>query len=197
FQEIEVNKETGDVYFTNPQRASKFLAARAFMFENMYVHPLTQGRDMLLAKTLEKFYSPGEGKAPLSPNRLRAATDDGLLFFLQERLNYDRVYKLYLDLYGWTPRHYEKFDNQERANERAQELKNNSDYVVVGIREIKGFNPATNHKVLGEWGRIYEFRDYYPDYAAQIEQAAESTKGFFVYYDDPDDVNPLVARLVA
>ena len=167
------------------------------MFENMYVHPLTQGRDMLLAKTLEKFYSPGEGKAPLSPNRLRAATDDGLLFFLQERLNYDRVYKLYLDLYGWTPRHYEKFDNQERANERAQELKNNSDYVVVGIREIKGFNPATNHKVLGEWGRIYEFRDYYPDYAAQIEQAAESTKGFFVYYDDPDDVNPLVARLVA
>ncbi len=197
FQEVEVNKETGDVYFTNPNRAGIFLAARAFMFENMYVHPLTQGRDMLLAKTLERFYSPREGEAPLSPKKLRTATDDGLLYFLQENLSYDRSHELYLDLYGWTPQHYEKFDSSEEANKRAQELKNNSDCVVVGVCEIKEFNPATDHKVLGEWGRIYQFRDYYPEKAAQIEEAAERTKGFFVYYDDSKDVNPLVARLSA
>lgn len=179
YKDVKIS-ENQEVYFADPIKLHQFLYIRALLHQKVYMHPINQGRDFLVASQIQPFYENNNQPDILNPNRLRQMNDDDLLYYLADQKNLQRFdLEIYLD--GWCPEHYEKFTSRELAQERL-DLLNSSNIKTMGIKECKGFNSSTKYKVKDRNGNLVTYHDYNPQGAAVIEKIAEETKGFFVYY---------------
>lgn len=190
YKDVAIDQRKQEVFFTNPKNLGTFLMLRAHLFQSLYMHPTSQGRDFLVSKLIKTLYSKNRD-SDITPEKLRNMTDMDLRKILADH------YKVYfyseLDvlprLINWYPE-YEKFDTQEKAETREKQLKIKKDLTIIGVKECQGFDPGTSYKVV-EGNRYVKFRDYDPTVTGRIERIARETKGFFVFYVDASEDTPI------
>ena len=142
---------------------------------------------MFIGKLLEPLYSRTD-KNKLSPFHLRTMNDHDLLNAIgNEYFPSKRIESYFPDLVNWFPQ-YERFDSEELAEKRRQELSQDENIAVIGIEESFGFDPATTYKVADGY-KYVEFREFNPTGARQIEAIAKSTKGIFLFWADVSEDN--------
>lgn len=199
YKEVGVDAKKEEVFFNNPERLALFLLLRAHLFKALYLNPISQGRDMVVAKLIYPLYARKD-KSKLTPEKLRNITDSELIAELAEAYSASvpRKDMFYHTLVNWYPQ-YEKVEDRDKAKMRVFELSKRKNIAVIGAKECKGFDPATTYKVVDQKGKIVSFRECYPEKALQIERIAESTKGIFVFYTDlakDFPINPLLKALL-
>ena len=189
FQDVGVDQRNGHVFFNNPDRLEEFLLLRALLHQKLYLHPISQGRDMFIGKLLEPLYSRTDPDK-LTPFHLRIMNDQDLLRAIgNEYFPSKDIESYFPDLVNWYPQ-YERFDSEEQAEKRRQELSQDENIAVIGIKESFGFDSATSYKVLDPRGKIVEFREYNPIAARNIEAMADETKGVLLFYADVSEDSP-------
>ncbi len=189
YQEVGIDEKKQEVFFNNPQALATFLLLRAHLHQNLYLYPTNQGRDLFITQLIKPFYSR-DGNSELNPQNLRQMDDftlmNSLFHHYKSLLSHDEF--AYSDLVNWHPE-FERFDTVEDARKREEELRKNENIAVVGIKECKGFDPATSYKVANGY-KYVEFRDFDPHASRQIEAIAESTKGIFLFWADVSEDSP-------
>lgn len=190
YKDVIVNKESGEVYFSDAAQLSFFLFYRAALFRGLYKHPLNIGRETAFVETLRPFYTTDEEQARqkehlLSPSKLRSMTD----YELEDHVrNYgskaQREMYLNLRFLHWVPS-FEKFETIEQAKQREQEIAGDG-VRIIGIREIAGFNPSTDFKVMNRKGKIVVFRDAVPPAAAHIDKEVGKVRGVYLFYSNSE-----------
>lgn len=181
YQDVMVDQ--GTVYFKNPSRLYDFLLLRCLLHRDVYLHPINQGRDMLIAETIKPFYSTTNSDSDfLNPRKLRSMTDWNLTEFLAKKNDADPINQ-FSYLSSWYPQHYEKFSDLNSAESRSEELARNGKN-IFGIKECHGFKPGLKYKVLNSKNEILTFADFDPQKSQTLQTIADSTKGFYLYYQD-------------
>lgn len=180
----EVAIEDDQVFFTNPQRLQRFLYLRALLHDRLYQQPQSQGRDLAVARLIQPFYSTDTKKEnKLTPQILRVMTDYDLLRFLLYK--YDLDEKSYLrfsmDFARFRPEVTGEFATYEDALMAEQRLRQDPEKVVIGIRERKGFNPATSWKVRDHDGQLVSLHDFDPEGSHVIEDIATRPPVYYLY----------------
>ncbi len=193
-----VDEKNQRVFFTDPEYLKSFLTLRALMHQNLYLHPVSQGRDLLVKRLMEDMYSsnPEDGK-PLNPQKLRKMSD----FDLQaEMFSFHLPYhkRFYSDFRGffsgiirWFP-DYQRFKTEEDARKHASMLERMQDTVVFGPKRIRGFDTGMSYLVYdNETRRYLPFKEYNPLEARRIQQISDSVEGWFVFYKDVNEDSPV------
>lgn len=181
---ISTNKE---LYFEDSEKLGEFLKIRALLHKYLYSNPVCQEKDIRLANFVSQFYSSSEeNEAKLTPSKLRRMSDGELFDWIAkasktEGIDSSFIFRLFFG--ARADSRYEKFESLEDAKLRAKEIKDNPDLQFLGLRYWKGFNPGTDYKVLNEKGEIVQFKDVCPQTAAGIQEAANSTKGAYLFYN--------------
>lgn len=196
YRDVVVDWNTEDIYFTNPERLSRFLEIRALLNKHLYLHPVSQARDLRVIQALRPYYSSDESdESMLTPSKLRRMGDEEVLNFLSEKhpeleegiyRNLGRHVNIFFAFVDWYPQYYERFTTEQELEERKKELEADSSLVIIGQKASKGFNPATDLRVMDDEGNIVPFREYDPHCSGRIERIAEATKGHFLYWEDKD-----------
>lgn len=193
YKDVEINGSTQQVYFINPERLRAFLMLRAHLHEKLYLHPISQGRDLFVAKLLEPLYSPIEDpQKPLNPKNLRKMTDGELERMLSEW--YQSKYSVlkssqnpssfFFAVVNWYP-DYKQFETDDQAAEFINLLSLKPDMAIIGVKKRGTFDPATDYLVKDpKTGKIIPFRDYDHEGANGIEDISNSLSGIIVYYKD-------------
>lgn len=183
YQDVVINQ--GTVYFQDPDRLYDFLLLRCLLHRDIYLHPVNQGRDMLIAKTIKPFYSPNVSESELlTPPRLRRMTDWGLIEFLSEnKKDKPSPIALFRDLSSWYPQYYEKFSDLNSAESKSEELSQNGKS-IFGIKQCHGFKPGLKYKILSPNNEVLPFGDFDPQRSQILQNIADSTKCFYLYYQD-------------
>lgn len=169
------------VWFDDPKMLADFLMVRALLHKELYLHPLNQGRDALIRYLFKPFYSPydaDEVSGKITPSMLFRMTDDDLFFHMSSL--YDFVPQA--DLLMWYPE-YEKFEDRKTAEVYARELTENG-IRVIGIEEVRGFNPGTNYLVNTNDG-IMPFWQAFPQITGKIHKVERDTRKIYVIYNLP------------
>lgn len=196
YRDVVVDWNTEDIYFTNPERLSRFLEIRALLNKHLYLHPVSQARDLRVAQALRPYYSSDESdESMLTPSKLRRMGDEEVLHFLSEKhpeleegiyRNLGRHTNIFFAFVDWYPQYYERFTTEQELEQRKKELETDNSLVIIGQKTSKGFNPATDLRVMDDDGNIVPFREYDPHCSGRIERIAEATKGHFLYWEDKD-----------
>jgi len=207
YKEVGIDRRKDKVFFNDPHRLNRFLLIRANLYKYLYVNPISQGRDLLAAKLLSPLYSRSK-TSQLNPERLRSIDDNQLIILEMAKslpklfgktMCYPEIYYTLLNtLINWYPK-YEKFDDFFNATKRTQKLSKNKNIAVIGINECPGFDSGTSYNIATPEGEIVPFNKFMPEEASQIEQIAESTKGFFVLYENVSEdsrINDLLKRVL-
>lgn len=189
YQEVGIDEKKQEVFFRNVQSLAAFLLLRAHLFQNLYLHPTNQGRDLFITQLIKPLYSRDKN-SKLNPQNLRQIEDLELMdiLFRHYKPLLSRSEFTYPDLVNWHPE-FEKFATIEDAKIKEEALRRKHNIVIVGIKECKGFDPATNYKVANRY-KYAEFRDIDHVAARQIENIAESTKGILLFWTDVSEDNP-------
>jgi hypothetical protein len=198
FRTVRVNWETGQVYFTDPNKLRIFLEIRARMHQYVYLNRESQGRDMLFTEMLKPFYSvvPQEGK--LTPDQLRIMTDNQLFEFISAQYNFPKKYQDYfgnhfeLFMTTWRPLYIQAASLEETALIK-EKLEQDPRIKVVGIKHIRGFNPGTSYNIIDTNGNIVPFSEFDPKNTAKLEAMGRSTEGFVVYFGKASEMPNLKA----
>lgn len=185
YKTVEVDREKQEVYFNNPDILGAFLKLRAHLHQKLYLHPVSQAKDLFVGKAIAQIYSPSQGSL-LSPDKLRKMTDNDLMNILADHHKEEAVC-LHSKLVNWYAE-FEKFNSLDEAMVREKELKQKENLAVIGIKECEGFNPGTSYKVASKNGPI-EYREYDPSRAREIEKITESTKGIFLFWTNVSEDN--------
>jgi HD superfamily phosphohydrolase len=186
YKTVEIDQKTQEIYFNNPDTLSVFLRLRAHLHQKLYLHPTNQAKDLFVSKVIAQIYSTNNNSI-LTPNKLRKMTDNDLMQALGNYYKEEMVC-LQPKLVNWYAE-FEKFDSIDKAIVKEKELKQIDNIAVIGIKECKGFNPATSYKLASRNGPI-EYRKYNPTDAYKIEKIADSTKGIFLFWTDISEDNP-------
>ena len=201
YRDVVVDFENNDFYFTNPERLRRFIELRALLNKYLYLHPVSQARDMLVVSFVRPYYSFDESETTkLTPKKLRKMTDDQALDFLGEKHpeleesvygGLGRKASMFLSFEQWYPQFWAMFDSEDEMEARRQELERQG-FFIRGSVESKGFNPLTHYKVLTDDGRIIPFKEYDSDCAERIERIMEDTKGYILLWEEKGrDINAL------
>ncbi len=198
YRDVVVDQKKKLVFFSDPKRLGVFLLLRAMMHKNLYMNPTSMGRDLFVGNLLRPLYAT-DGSKILSPSGLRRMTDSDVLTVLAETYKFDRENPdwLYHHLTNWYSS-FEKFENLEEAEKRANELKIEPDVAVLGIRVCNGFDTATSYKVLNSFGEIESFSDCEPEKARKIEKMSQETYGVYLFYADVSEntsINDLLRKV--
>lgn len=196
YKEVGIDEKKQEVFFNDPRHLEAFLLLRAHLHQKLYYYPTNQGRDLFVTQLLRPFYSR-DGNSKLNPQNLRRMQDIEFMNILFDHYRplLSRVEFTFPDLVNWHPE-FEKFATIEDAKKREEALGQKGNIVVVGIKECKGFDPATSYKVADGY-KYVEFRDFDPQASSQIEAIAESTKGIFLFWADVSEDNPTNTLLKA
>lgn len=180
YKEVKIDQEKQDVFFSNADNLNIFLNLRAHLYKNLYMYPTNQARDLLIAKAIAQIYSK-DGNSILSPDKLRKMSDYDLMKVLA---NHYEGYAAGMHplLTDWDPE-FEKFDSMDGAEKKEEELRQKNNIVAVGIKECRGFDPATEYKVA-DGNKHVEFRKYNSLEADKIERIVQVTKGIFLFWTD-------------
>jgi HD superfamily phosphohydrolase len=183
YNDVRVDKLTGLIYFSNPSHLYDFLLLRALLHQNVYLHPINQGRDMVIANIINPFYCEDNSQTKfLTPLKLRKMTDNQLIDDLAKRYN-KNSFGLLMELESWQPEHYEEFLDFKSAQYRATELKTTGK-TIYGIKECKGFKPSTNYKIIDRGKNIIPYKDFDHQKSLYLQEIADSTKKVYLYYQD-------------
>lgn len=148
----------------------------------MYLSPPNQARDLIVSKLVSPLYSPKCGERPLSPQILRQMTDEKLLDFVFDYYGFRHLPELDIcNCMGFRPC-YEKFLNPDRAMEFMEEVDNNSNYILLGKRQIKGFNTGVSYWVSDSGSSLLSFECYNPQAAERMRSYSEKVKGHYIHY---------------
>lgn len=200
YQDVGIDHATGEIFFTNPPRLTRFLILRALLHQTLYLQPISVGRDLLAASLIRPLYS-SENKALLTPLRLRQMTDNELVKKLSGHYqpSVEDYLSFYYNLVSWCPQ-YLKVETEEEAATKAAALQQRDNTVVIGIKQVRSFDPATSYNVKTADGKIVPFRQAHPKWAKAIESIAQSTGGLFVFFADVSQdspINDLIKRVHA
>lgn len=187
YKDVRVDRKSGKVFFKNPDRLYAFLKIRALLHKYLYLHPVNQGRELLLAKAVDPLYDPING--PITPSLLRKMGDEDLILVLKD--TYPEAFSLDsgFDIVNWFPK-FEKFGTEEDARLREQELKKQKRVPVIGIKKIRGFDPGISYNVSSN-GQIVAFSEARPEEARELQEMGESTKGIFLIYSNVSGNKPI------
>lgn len=185
YQDVKLTPDRSDYYFENPERLGRFLLARALLHRHCYLHPASQGRDMVISSLVSHLYSPTD-ETKLTPRRLREMGDWEL---------YGEIITRYLpaiEVFGnraaalefWHP-HYQKVDSQEEAQNFSGELNEDGSKVIVGVKKIRGFKTGVDYPVL-DGDQVIPFYQANPVLSDRLERVKEETQGWYVIYSDRD-----------
>ena len=182
FQDVRVDHETQEVYFEDPQRLGDFLKVRSWLFENVYIDPKNQGADFVFAKLLKPLYTsdPNDKSVNLTPHTLRTMKDQELIDYLTKKYQNDPN-SPFANPALWFPLS-KRFDKYEDAQSEADNISSNPNYELLGIGLNQEFNPSTKYRIKSESGEIIEYRQAYPEIAAQIERVSQAANSVSVYY---------------
>ncbi|HKC14799.1 MAG TPA: hypothetical protein VKC89_02465 [Patescibacteria group bacterium] len=185
YKDLVVDFEGEEVYFKDPETLGTFLLLRGFLNKNLYLHPVNMGRDLKFANLLNPYYSTTAKEGKLNPTMLRQMTDQELMEWLEKAQGIEAMSPghSYFDFIRWFP-HFKKFSTLKGAETQKSKLEKDSKFQVIGIKESKGFNPGVSYKVKDEYGRIVEYKKAEPESARMLETLAQSTKGFFVFFQE-------------
>lgn len=191
FEDVAINWETQQVYFRNPDRLRKFLEIRALLNKYLYMHPVSQARDMMVVHALKPHYSTDESEiSKLTPAKLRKMSDDEVISFITQNHpdtaeNISQEFGKRVDIYQafvrWYPQHYQKFETKADLDKKRSELEKTG-FFINGVIDSKRFNTATDYLVLDDNGIIKPFKEYDPDCAGRIERIADSIQGHILYW---------------
>ena len=197
YKTVNIDEETGQIYFSDPEKLRKFLEIRAVLHRDIYLNWASQGRDMLIRELLRPLYSaePKDGK--LTPHDLRKMGDEQLLTFVAEKYGDDKWEKDYfsfrLALDKFKPL-VEVFSTIEEAEERKQELEQNPELIVLGTKQVRSFKTGTDYLVLDDNGNVIPFYQHDPICSKRLENIAAATEKNFVFYANTSDIpRPLKA----
>lgn len=190
YEDVMIDQDTQDVYFKDVEKLRPFLYYRAALHAGMYMHPLNIGRETMFAEMLRPFYTRDETQAMqdparLSPSKLRRMTDYELEDHIHEHGSREQwaVYA-HLRFFHWVSS-FEKFDTLEQASRRADEIARTGAR-VVGIQEVKGFNPSTDFRVMDKQGRVLPYREADPEGTELIDEEVRKTKGVYVFHTNDE-----------
>jgi HD superfamily phosphohydrolase len=196
YRDIVIDWENGEVYFRNAERLSRFLELRALLNKYLYLHPVSQARDLMVTQALRPYYSTDESnEAMLTPNKLRKMTDDDVMLFISKHdPNFeDSVYRSigpsfapYFAFVNWYPQYWERFNTSDELEKRRRELEGDSKMAVNGITRVDRFNPATEWKILDDEGKRLPFREYDSWCSGRIERIADVVEGYYLFWQDKD-----------
>jgi len=180
YKEVGVDQKKQDVFFNNAEHLNVFLNLRAHLHQKLYLHPVSQAKDLFIAKIISQIYSKNKD-AILSPSKLRKMTDYDLMHILADHFGKSAI-TMHPLLVNWNSE-FEKFDSMDKAKIKENELREKDNVVVVGIKECKGFDSGTNYKIADKY-KYVKFRDYAPAAADRLEKTAQATKGIFLFWTD-------------
>lgn len=204
YKEVGVDQKKAEVFFNDSKGLAQFLLLRALLYKNLYLNPVSQGRDLFVTKLIDPLYSRTDPSL-LTPSKLRTMEDQNLMDAVSSYLS--KRYKeaiprpdlIFHTLVNWYPE-FERFDDKDKAKIRATQLSKDENIAVIGIKKCNGFDPATSYKVATRNGHIVPFKDAMPEESRQIEQIAEDTKGIFVFYvnlsEKPSPINTLLKAVL-
>lgn len=184
YQTVKVDKEHQQVYFADVNKLRTFLFVRAMLHRDLYQHPYNVGRDMLYTQMIRPFYTPnvevGNNPYYLTPKKLHRMKDSDLISHIFKYANREQA-RTYLQLTvdSWSP-DFEKFGSVAQVMQRVEELKNAPETIVLGYKELNGFDPGldylveSNNKILP-----YKFAD--PKGAKLIEQEENASRGTYLF----------------
>lgn len=189
YKDVVYDRERNEVYFNDSERLKVFLGIRAKLFRDVYINPYSQSTDYIFARLLNPYYSRDENEeGRLLPEQLRVMSDEDLKKFLSAKYGAEPWF-MFHEKTGWLP-HYIRCSTEEEAIIKAEEIKQDPENKLIGIKRGYGFNSATDFRVKDPVdGSIISFKQYAPLFAKALDQAAEKTKGHFVVYakrEDPD-----------
>ncbi|HYM65460.1 MAG TPA: hypothetical protein VES68_03180 [Candidatus Sulfotelmatobacter sp.] len=199
YRDVVIDWENNDFYFRNPERLSRFLEIRALLNKYLYLHPISQARDMLVVQFVKPYYSTDESDdTKLTPKRLRKMTDEQAVDFLAENHPEleESVYKslgrrisMDLTFEHWYPEHWEMFKSAKELEAKKNQVLEDG-FFVRGSVESKGFNPLIHYKVLTDDGQVVTFKEYDPNCAARIERIADDSRGHILFWEQKGrDIN--------
>ena len=178
YREVGIDQKKQEVFFNNPDSLSVFLNLRAHLHQKLYMHPISQARDLAVAKAIAQIYSKDKNSI-LSPDKLRKMTDYNLLQILANHYGKSTI-EMHPLLVNWVPE-FEKFNSIDEAKKKEEELKQIENILVVGIKECRGFDPATSYKVANGY-KYVKFEEYDFFAADKIKKIAQKTKGIFLFW---------------
>lgn len=195
YKDVMINFETDEICFKNPERLGRFLEIRALLTKNLYMHPVSLARDLLVTDYIRPYYTTDENVASdfVTPDRLRRMGDDGLIDFLSDKHPeliksiYAALGKgaaLFFNFATWYPEFYPGFNTLEELEQRKKEIEETGKYLIRGQLRSKGFNTATDLKVLAPDGKIVPFKEYDPEVAARIQGLSDDTQKFYLFYEE-------------
>ncbi|PIT88897.1 MAG: hypothetical protein COU27_03390 [Candidatus Levybacteria bacterium CG10_big_fil_rev_8_21_14_0_10_36_7] len=195
YKDVAVDPKTEQVYFTNPERLEAFLLLRALLHQKLYLHPISQGRDLLVKKLLEPLYSSDEKvDAPLNPTSLRAMNDTELksvmygYFTMKTALDQLSPFRdsddFFYSIVNWFPE-YRGFETEKEASEFISQLSHTPSILTLGMKRRRGFDPGVGYLVMDpKTHTTMPFSQSQPQAALQLQQIADSLPGIFVYFKD-------------
>lgn len=186
YKEIGVDQKKQEIVFNNSNNLNIFLNLRAHLHKNLYLHPINQAKDLFVAKVIERVYSKNKNSV-LSADRLRKMTDYDLLSVLGTYYKESAI-TMHPLLVNWQAE-FEKFDSLEKAKIKENELKQNKNIAIVGIKEIRDFNTMTDWKITDGY-KYVKFKKHNPQAAKKIDKISQSTKGIFLFWTDISEKNP-------
>ena len=192
FKDVGIDQKKGEIFFNDPKHLEVFLRLRAHLHQHLYLHPVNQAKDLFMAKAILPLYS-SHGDSLLTPEKLREMNDYDLLGILAEYYGLNNSGTSFIEdvphlITDWHA-NFEKFETLEDAEKRKKELEERKDTVVVGIKESRAFDPATEYKVAVD-GQYIPFREHNPRAAREIEEIEKSTRGIFLFWADVSQDTP-------
>ncbi len=187
YKHVKVDKQSGQVFFTDSTKLGVFLYFRALLHKHMYLHPHNVGKDAVVVSILSSFYTretdvfPSTDPSLLTPQKLRKMTDFDLRDLILDHgsQSQKRMYAMSA-IDSWTPE-CERFDNIEEATLREQELLRDESLRVVGKRAIRGFKTGVDYLVKTPDG-IIPYRDVHKNISRIIQEEEEATHGTYLFY---------------
>jgi len=196
YKDVVIDWKNGEVYFRNAERLSKFLELRALLNKNLYLHPISQARDLIVTQALRPYYSTDESdETKLTPNKLRRMSDDDVMRFVSEHDSSfeQNVYKTvgpsfapYFAFVNWYPQYWERFTTLNALEKKKEELGSDGRLAINGETRVDRFKPATEWKIMDDTGRRLSFREYDPQCAGRIERIADAVEGYYLFWQDKD-----------
>lgn len=189
YKDVVIDRKREIVFFADAERLGVFLLLRALMHKHLYMESTSQGRDLFVANLIKPLYA-ADGSKALSPRQLRQMTDRETLDVLAKHYKFPRLQGewIYRQLTNWYPS-YERCETQEEAEEKAKDL--SQEFLVMGIKECKGFDAGLSYLTLDENQKVVTFEDADPGMAHQIRGIEKDTRAVYVFYTEVSKDTPI------
>lgn len=190
YADVQIDPTTGRPYCNDSERLGHFLVLRAAMHYDLYMNPITAGRDWVIARFMEPFYTTGQPTVdqPITPTLLRRWGDDDLMKFLCEKYDVSHFPSnfFYQELSSWQPS-YETFKTPEEARAELSKMQENPEITILDTITKNGFKTGEQYLTKDNEGNIRPFSEVDPKITELLRIIAEETNETHIFYVDKSD----------